>query len=298
MAQFKEIDDINFPFEVGVLPKREMALKFADYLNSIGIKATAKPGFGANYSVYVAEERDVSKAKLELLRFGNNPFAKAYNKASWSQGRSVKRERVVGAGSLGFSMGTYRWNLFTFASILEIVCILVYLCSLVPSSEQAVYGALGWITSWQVTENFQIWRVVTPILLHFSIIHIAFNIVMFEAFARPIERFFGTFKLVYIVLSIAVVSNILQFMFLPANAIFGGMSGVVYGIIGYMAVLSRRQDLPHELKLPPGLFIVSVVFIAFGFFFSGIANLCHLGGIILGVVLGFMDLKRPLRLLK
>ena len=72
MAQFKEIDDYNFPFEIGVLPRRELALKFADYLNSIGIKATAKPGFGANYSIYVANESDVSKAKLELLRFGNN----------------------------------------------------------------------------------------------------------------------------------------------------------------------------------------------------------------------------------
>ena len=48
MAQFKEIDDYNFPFEIGVMRDRGAALKFADYLNSIGIKATAKPGFGAN----------------------------------------------------------------------------------------------------------------------------------------------------------------------------------------------------------------------------------------------------------
>ena len=88
MAQFKEIDDYNFPFEIGVMRDRGAALKFADYLNSIGIKATAKPGFGANYSIYVANESDVSKAKLELLRFGNNPFAKAYNQAAWAQGKT------------------------------------------------------------------------------------------------------------------------------------------------------------------------------------------------------------------
>ena len=95
MAQFKEIDDYNFPFEIGVMRDRGAALKFADYLNSIGIKATAKPGFGANYSIYVANEADVSKAKLELLRFGNNPFAKAYNQAAWAQGKTPKRERTV-----------------------------------------------------------------------------------------------------------------------------------------------------------------------------------------------------------
>ena len=51
MAQFKEIDDINFPYEIGALKERSLALTFADYLNSIGIKATAKPGFGASYSI-------------------------------------------------------------------------------------------------------------------------------------------------------------------------------------------------------------------------------------------------------
>ena len=118
MAQFKEIDDYNFPFEIGVMRDRGAALKFADYLNSIGIKATAKPGFGANYSIYVANEADVSKAKLELLRFGNNPFAKAYNQAAWAQGKTPKRERTVSsrAGFLSFSMGTYTWSLVSLGS--------------------------------------------------------------------------------------------------------------------------------------------------------------------------------------
>ena len=296
MAQFKEVDDINFPFEVGTLPRQDMAFKFADFLNSRGIKATAKPGFGVNYIVYVAQEKDVSIAKLELLRFGNNPFAREYNQASWAQGRKVKREKVIGDNSwLSFSMGTYRWTPFSVTSGLEILCLLLFVLSLVPGIEQALLSSLAWFSWGQITESFELWRVVTPILLHSGLLHIAFNMVMFEAFARPVERFMGHGKILYLVLSIAIFSNILQFIFLQGQGIFGGMSGVVYGVIGYMAIISRRHDIPEALRLPPGLFMVSVIFIGIGFFMSGIANLCHLGGFIMGVLLAFADYKRPIR---
>lgn len=295
MAQFKEIDDINFPYEIGALKERSLALTFADYLNSIGIKATAKPGFGASYSIYVANEADISKAKLELLRYGNNPFAKAYNQAAWSRGRSVKKEKTMGGGFLSFSMGTYQWTLFSLTSLIEVICLALYLVMLVPDFNDLMIRALGWLGMGQVTEGFELYRVITPIFLHFGIFHIAFNLVMFEAFGRPIERHFGAFKLGYIVISIAIVSNILQMIFTPNGAVFGGMSGVVYGLIGYMGILSFRQDLPEDLRLPQGLLLVSIIFIGIGFFFSGIANLCHVGGMVLGIALGFLDYKRKLR---
>lgn len=301
MAQFKEIDDYNFPFEIGVMRERGAALKFADYLNSIGIKATAKPGFGANYSIFVANDADISKAKLELLRFGNNPFAKAYNQAAWSQGKTPKRERTISSrsGLLSFSMGTYTWSLVSVTSILEVACLVIFVLGLVPSIDHALLSGLSWYSLDQLTSG-QVWRVLTPVLLHFGILHLLFNLVMFEAFARPIERHFGAWKLGYIIGAIALVSNILQFMFLQSdlgqgNTIFGGLSGVVYGVIGYMGVLSRRQDLPSDLRLPPGLLLVSAIFIGIGFFLSGIANICHLGGLLMGMALAVLDYKRPLR---
>ena len=60
-----------------------------------------------------------------------------------------------------------------------------------------------------------------------------------------------------------------------------------------------RKDLPYKLYIPKGLFTVSLLFIALGFFMDGIANFCHLGGIAAGALCGFIDLKRPLeRILK
>lgn len=296
MAQFKEIDDYNYPFEIGALPRRDLALKFADYLNEQGIKATVKPGFGVSYSIFVANEQDISRAKLELLRFGQNPFAKAYNDASWAQKRKINKERTVKSGSWGFFLGSNLfWSPFTLTSVLEILCLLVFVLMLIPAGEQAMLALLSWRDLDEITYSFQVWRVVTPIFLHFGFLHIAFNLVMFEAFARPLERHLGSLHLFYVVLSIAIVSNALQFFFLSYMTIFGGMSGVVYGVIGYMGILSRRSDLPSDMRLPPGLLAVSVVFILLGFFLSGIANMCHLGGLLMGLALGFINYKRPLR---
>lgn len=296
MAEFKEIDDINFPYEAGLIKDRAQALTFADYLNSKGIKAVAKPGFGSSYAIYVRNESDVSKVKIELLHFMNSPFAKAYNQASWEKGRSVKREKVQGQGALGFMMGNYAWKPFTLTSIIEVICIVLYLLMFIPGMDRSIIGSLAWLTLSQITEGGQVWRIITPMFLHFGIMHIAFNLVMFEAFARNIERYLGTLKLFGLVLAMAVFSNTIQLMFASEFSVYGGMSGVVYGVIGYMGILSRRQDIPEGLRIPNGLLLVSVIFIGFGFFLSGIANLCHVGGLAVGVLAGLIDLKGKLRI--
>lgn len=297
MVEFKEINDYNFPFEVGVLPSRELAYKFVDFLTTKGIKAQAKAGFGANYIIYVALEKDVSPAKLELLRFGNNPFAKAYNQASWSQGRVLKRQKSVSSGFMG-AASRYGWSPFTLTSVIEIVCLVIFvLMSLSTQMQASLAQALGWYNLASLTQGFEIYRLITPIFLHFGILHIAFNLVMFEAFGRPIERHLGLGKLLFIVLTIAVVSNSLQFFVdnHPAS-LFGGMSGVVYGLICYMGILSRRPDLPDALKVPPGLLTVSLIFVAIGFLMNNVANYCHLGGLAMGAVLALLDFKRPLKI--
>ena len=123
--------------------------------------------------------------------------------------------------------------------------------------------------------------------------HIAFNLVMFEAMARPIERTFGKVKFFSIFISVALLSNVTQYCFMTdLNGYFGGLSGVVYGVIGYSGVLSRRKDLPPSFNIPPGLLTVSVIFIFISFFLGEIANLCHIGGLVVGMLWGFYDYKK------
>ena len=284
MAQFQIVDD--FTFEVCLLPK-EKALSFADYLNSIKVRAIAKQGMADKYYIYVTNELDVSKAKRELLRWAQSPFDKSFNKASWERGETLKSSKEIKSR---FYL-PLAFDLTSVTTIVEIICVVVYLLSFV--FEDFVYEYLALSKADVFTDIFSYYKLITPSFVHFGLMHIAFNLVMFEAIGRPIERSFGIKKYLPLIFSIAIISNVVQYCFMLNDmAVFGGLSGVVYGVIGYSGVISRRDDLPLSFVFQKGLLTVSVLFILLGFFIDGIANLCHLGGLVVGIIWGLWDLRK------
>ena len=95
-------------------------------------------------------------------------------------------------------------------------------------------------------ETRDYYKLFTPALVHFSLMHIAFNLIMFEALGRPIENTFGSVKMFSLVVGIAAISNVFQYIFTSDQAVFGGLSGVVYGLIGYSAVISLMKKAPSN----------------------------------------------------
>lgn len=285
MAQFQIIDE--YDVEVCKLPY-EKALSFCDYLNSIGIKAKAKEGYSNFYIIYVTNEADKLKAKLELVRHSDSAFFKEFEKASWKSGKTVSSRKRLNSNSLPFT-----YNLFSVVSIVQILCVIVYVLSLIDQDLVIFNLALGKFE--QFTNPINYYKLFTPALVHFSLMHIAFNLIMFEALGRPIENNFGSVKMFSLVVGIAAISNVFQYIFTSDQAVFGGLSGVVYGLIGYSAVISLMKKAPSNFKVIPGLFAVSFIFILFGFFLNGIANVCHLSGLLLGSLIALFDCKFRLK---
>ncbi|WP_113746186.1 rhomboid family intramembrane serine protease [Anaerobiospirillum thomasii] len=88
------------------------------------------------------------------------------------------------------------WCALTFClwfTAIEVICVIAYVYGLFDAN--SVYALLCLYDIRQITDSAQIWRLLTPIFVHFSILHIAFNLVMFEAFARGIENKIGTVKI-------------------------------------------------------------------------------------------------------
>ena len=117
MAQFQIID--KFDVEVCKLPY-EKALSFCDYLNSIGIKAKAKEGYSGFYIIFVTNESDKLKAKLELVRHSDSAFCKEFEKVSWKSGKTVSSKKRLNSNSLPFT-----YNLFSVVSIIQIHSLLI-----------------------------------------------------------------------------------------------------------------------------------------------------------------------------
>jgi len=133
----------------------------------------------------------------------------------------------------------------------------------------------------------QVWRLFTPDFLHFSWTHIIFNSVMLWFLGSQIEWFDGRGRLVLLFIITSLVSNGLQYV--VSGPFFGGLSGVVYGILGY-CWLSQRT-LPR-FQFPPALVTFAVVWMVIGFTplpemlgLGRMANEAHLGGFVAGLAM-------------
>ena len=142
---------------------------------------------------------------------------------------------------------------------------------------------------WQLLKQGEVWRLFTPIFLHFGFLHIIFNLVLFVFFARQIEQKEGSFNLLSHILILALISNLAQFWF-SADQLFGGLSGVVYGVMAYCWLINilRKQMF---FVVPQGLMVASIIMIAlsllgmFSLFGMSIANWAHILGLLTGLLL-------------
>jgi GlpG protein len=140
---------------------------------------------------------------------------------------------------------------------------------------------------WSHLRTGQVWRVITPIFLHWSILHLVFNMFWMRDLGAMIETQRGTLRLLGIVLASALISNTAQYFWDGPR--FGGMSGVVYALFGYIWVKQRFE--PH---LGMGLsqqtvwiMVAWLVLAMTGIVGSNIANTAHVVGLVVGAAIAY-----------
>ena len=139
----------------------------------------------------------------------------------------------------------------------------------------------------------QWWRLISPILIHFSFAHLAFNCLWIYILGEKIERIDSKSAFVFLVLISSICSNFLQYYW-TNSSYFGGLSGVIYGLLGYCMILEMESE-NDRYGLPPALYIFMIVWLLLGFFevldmfgFGKVANFAHLGGLVSGMMFGMM----------
>ena len=151
----------------------------------------------------------------------------------------------------------------------------------------------------KMTVSHEYWRLITPVFIHGSVVHIVFNLVFIGFLGSRIERNFGAFYFLFVFLLISVAGNLAHF-YISNNRYFGGLSGVVYGYLGFLLVyhvlhVKQKIKVHQDLLLVPGLYIFMLLTLILGFteafqFLLGsrIAAWGHLGGLLAGVALGLV----------
>ncbi|MGC4014519.1 MAG: rhomboid family intramembrane serine protease [Luteolibacter sp.] len=132
----------------------------------------------------------------------------------------------------------------------------------------------------------EVWRLITPIFLHFGPVHILFNMMWLWRFGMLLEVRFRSLRFLGLVLAVAAISNLGQGLW--AGPAFGGMSGVNYGLFGFILLRSKYHPNPGFALDGQTVFLMLVWLVAC---FTGavgpIANGAHLVGFLSGAALGF-----------
>lgn len=127
----------------------------------------------------------------------------------------------------------------------------------------------------------ELWRLFTPMFIHFGIAHLGINMLGLKNVGDSMEYVHGSRFYLFLTATLALCSNLGQY-FISGSPGFGGMSGVLYGLFGFLW-LRGLSDPAYPLRMTRQTIIVSLVW--FGACFSGflpIANGAHTTGLIVG----------------
>lgn len=133
----------------------------------------------------------------------------------------------------------------------------------------------------------EIYRALTPIFLHMSILHILFNMLWFKDLASLLENKFSLKFYFFFCVFTGVVSNLLQY--LVQGPRFGGMSGVLYALLGFFWIYKKSHrnfdyGIPdRDMKIMLFWFVLCLTG-----FLGPIANLAHAGGLTLGMIMALV----------
>jgi rhomboid protease GluP len=166
------------------------------------------------------------------------------------------------------------------------ITVVIYILQLATRASTGVdIPAVLFIKSNEWIREGQIWRLLTPMLLHGSITHIGFNMYALLSFGVGLERYFGHGRFLLLYLLGAFAGNVASFLFTDANSV--GASTAIFGLLGAEAVflIQNRKVFPGRFRSAIGniIFIAVINLFIIGSL-PGIDNWGHIGGLLGGLM--------------
>ena len=257
-----------------------VAQAFVDYMATQGVILTIQQHERSD--VWLSDASQETRVREELEHFLANPADPRYLAASWQSGQTnsgLHYRRFPFLETLKAGAGPVTISVMA-------ACILVFILMSVIG-DQPVMLLLAW--PYDDSLKFEVWRYFTHALMHFSFVHILFNLLWWWYLGGAVEKRIGSGKLVVITLISALLSGFIQHQF--SGPWFGGLSGVVYALMGY-AWLRGERDPQSGIFLPRGLIIFSLIWLVAGWFDvlgMSIANGAHVTGLVIGLAMAFVD---------
>lgn len=257
--------------------------QFSQFLRAQGIQHRINEESGEQV-VWVHGEREAEFVRLVLRDWEKNQLILAQAQPLQAAKSSPAWHNTV-------------WRMFRespISIILIFVCIAVALVSELGTradrvsllfyprtATDGVFALLGDLGSLEVLAQS-----LTPMFLHFGELHLVFNMLWLWYFGRQLEPVHPAWLFLALTLVLSFTSNTAQYLYSNSNN-FGGMSGVVYGLVGYTWVIHKCMP-QTRLQLNNNTFLIFVVALVIMEVLasSWIASAAHVGGLVSGLVFG------------
>jgi GlpG protein len=298
--------------QVGSLPEQRDAERFAAYLVTQGIDAHAELDT-VQWAIWVRDEDQLDSARDAFSAFKLDPQHQRYQGVERDaeairredlQRRSAALKNVVEMRGRWHQPGGRRAP-FTMTLIALSIAV-----TLVSGFGEAKRG-LGQTFNQQIPfcnevdyvrspernplvslAKGEVWRVVTPVFWHLSPMHLIFNMIWLYQLGSLVESLKGSVRLGVFVLWIAILSNLAQALlpqYLGGNPMFGGMSGVVYGLFGYVWIKSTLVREPGFAISQVTVIIMLIwLFLCMTPAIENVANVAHVVGLLTGACLAYV----------
>jgi GlpG protein len=284
---------------IGHVPSESGALTFSDYLYVEGIHNQVEHE-KEGWAIWIHSEDELGKAKDLLQTFLGNPDDPSFRKRSQQAAELKEKERQEdqAAKKRTFDRTTLFKSTMAYSVGPLTVLIVVAACTVTGLSwtdaQKGLYLSLlisKYQSGLKEVVNGEVWRLFTPALLHgganlspIGIMHLVFNMWWLLDLGSMVEARESSRKLLALVLLVGVVSNLTQWYFVGPN--FVGMSGVVYGLLGYIWMRGKFDPSSGLFLHQQTVLMMMIWFFACWLSIRGIANYAHTGGLVVGMAWG------------
>lgn len=283
------------------------ARTLGDALFVADIESHVDEGRDGAFLVWVHDERDMGSARELVASYRRDPdaaqFAEARSRAAERRREQRKREKKSRHKVIRVreSWGSPR-DIGRLTGALIVISVGVTLLSQFGANDAvtrwltiASYERTDGLVRWDGLADLmsgQLWRLVTPIFVHFGLLHILFNMLWLKQLGTMVEQRQSPRFLALFVLATAVIPNTAQYL-VSGNPLFGGMSGVVFALLGYIWIRSK-VDPRSGYALPQFIVIWMMAWLVLGFtgLIGNIANTAHLAWLAVGAGWGWLDGQR------
>ena len=253
----------------------------------------------SRYAVWVINEADVEAARELTSRYAgpsdaNHAEAERIRAQRAADARPVRVAGVSRGGGLarGGPVGQLTLALMVLSGLAAVLSGLgdpssptLGALTIVPITPDGYYRArIDWT---------QPWRLLTPMLLHFGLLHLVFNMLWLYRLGSQIESIQGIRVMFLVVVLTQVPGALVQFEL--SGPLFGGMSGVVYGLFGFTWMQARYASMGYALSDQDTMWIMGWFVLCATGLVGHIANAQHALGLVFGLLAGtpaFISFRR------